>query len=348
MGRALLPLLLAAPLLLAGCAEDVAPAAEATPPTTVVVTDPGDVASLRNQSLTMERHVHDYWGGEERLVVMDEKRPAQTFFVSPNWSVLFDPPAGRLVPQGTARVEITMTWTDSPGDTYSPPALWVRTAADHETALVGTLKKGEPLVVETTLAQADLPHQGLSAWRFEWRVHPGQVPGLVWFRGEVGIRVEAVRGLDIPAYPPHPDMWGGAEARPLFDDKDAFGVWRGDSRGGFECYGDCPRMHRPVDGALVPFDAALVEVTLTMGAESRTQLGLSYHAADTREWQRLQPARTEGQKRVYLIEVQEGMGDGPYASQSQWEFLPFIEGPVQDGWHAGSYVLQARALREAP
>lgn len=341
------PLALAAvglALLLAGCAaEPEAPAAEPEAP--LVVTDVDDTASLTNESLRMQAHQHDYWGGAERLVVVETTQAGETFFVSSAWSLPFVPEAGKVVPQGTARVEVTIDWVDGTAKQYAAPELWVRTAADHEPVLVGAVEHGQTLVVDTTLANADLPHQALSAWRFEWRIHPGP-GGLIWWDGEVALKAVAVRGLEIPVYPPHPDLWDGAETRALLDTGQPLGVWEGDPVDGGNCYGQCPTIHRPDDGLVVPYDATAVEVVFAQSEESATKLGLRFHAADSREWTALEPAETSGAVRTYRIPVAPGMGDSPYATQSLWEFAPFLEDPTVP-FKTGAYTLQARVLREA-
>lgn len=330
-------------ILLAGCASDpVAPAA--TPEAPLVVTEVDDVETLTNESFRMQAHQHDYWGGADRLVVLEATQPDQTFFVAPSWGVTLVPEAGKVVPQGTSRVEITVDWVDGGAQHYTNPELWVRTAADHEPVLVGAIERGGTLAMETTLAHADLPHQALSAWRFEWRIQPG--PGhLIWWDGEVSMKVVAHRGLDIPVYPPHPDLWGGAESLDLLDGGQPFGVWAGDPVDGGNCYGQCPEIHRPGDGLVAPYDATTVEVLFEQ-SDSATPMGLRFHAAHTREWTVLEPAETQGETRVYRIPVTAGMGDSPYATQSLWEFAPFLEDPTVP-YKTGSYTLKARVLREA-
>lgn len=331
-------------LLLAGCASEPAtPAATAAEP--LLVTEANDAESLTDEAFRMQAHQHDYWGGAERLTVLDTTQQGELFFVSDEWAFGFIPEAGTVIPQGTARVEITVDWRDGNAKHYTAPELWVRTAADHEAVLVGALERGQTLVLDTTLASADLPHQALSAWRFQWRIHPGP-GGLIWWAGEVTMKAVAVRGLEIPVYPPHPDLWNGAETLDLMDGGQPFGVWTGDPVDGGNCYGQCPEIHRPGDGLVVPYDAALVEVTFAQADDSATRLGLRYHAADTREYTVLEPVETQGATRIYRIPVTPAMGDSPYATQSLWEFAPFVDGepaPIK----TGSYKLQARVLRVA-
>lgn len=331
---------------LAGCAEP-APTIAPESDEPVVITDLDDVESLENQTFNQERHLHDYWDGQDRLLVLDETRDDGTFFFSDEWRSIFQPPAGQVVPQGTSAVEVTLSWTDTDGDTYSDPELWVQSPAESEPRLVGPIESGQTLAVTTTEADADLPHQTLSAWQFELRLHPGTPAGLIWFRGTITMHVGAIRGLEIPVYPPHPDLWNEREEIPLLDDQVGLGMWGGNAEGDYSCYGACPQVHAPDDGIIVPYDAALVEVILDVSAESITTPGLSYHGADTREWTRLTPDETDGTRHIYRIPVTPLKGDGPYAAQSQWRFLPYAAEPDEDGLWAAGYTLTARALRTA-
>lgn len=339
-----LALALLAALVVAGCASDP-PAQPPAPASVAVITSLDDTASLTNESLQMQAHQHDYWGGKESLVVMDAKEAGETFFVSSQRDFEMRPDAGSVVPQGTAFVDVTVSWVDGTQKRYAEPELWVRTAADHEPQLIGAVQPGATLRVPTTLANADLPHQSVSAWRFIWRIHAAE-GGLTWWDGEYAIKAVAVRGLDIPVYPPHPDLWSGKETLDLLaTGQELVGAWDGDPATGGNCYFQCPPIHRPENGSIVPYDAALVELVLEEGDASVTHVGVQYHAADTREWTRLTPARTEGAKRFYSIPIELGMGDSPYAAQSVWEFAPFIETPAQDSFKLGSYSLTARVLR---
>ena len=236
--------------LLAGCAEPVAPAAVPTAPSVLLVTNENDVESLANESFMMAAHQHDYWGGKDRLTVLDLTRNASVTWFGGPWTFSVGPEDGVIIPHGTIRVDVTVSWTDPQIALYEKPELWVKTAADHEAVLVGPVTPGATLSVETDDAAADLPHQSISAWRFEWRMTPpnGLPRGIVRSGGEVTFHAEAVRGREIPIYPPHPDLWAGAETIPLFDDARPRGLWHGQVNRdglGWSCFTTCPVIHRP-------------------------------------------------------------------------------------------------------
>lgn len=153
------PMLLAMSLLvasLAGCAEDVQPAA-ATEPGVLLVTDENAEDALTNVSFQMQAHLHDYWGGAEKLVVLDGTKEGNTFFISPEWRLMLVPADGSFVPQGASRVEVIVSWTETGVVRYAHPELWVRTASDAEPVLLGAIENGATLTVPTLLENADLP-----------------------------------------------------------------------------------------------------------------------------------------------------------------------------------------------
>lgn len=349
--RAALLALLVASAALAGCAEEAPPPTPTSQVEPLTVTDENDAEALANESFMMEAHRHDYWGGAERLTIVDREVETGGTWFGGVLVIDFVPDDGVVVPQGTEAVEVTLSWTRDTDDVFDDPEVWVKTAAQHEAALLGPAEPDGTLRLATTLADADLPHQTISAWRFEWHLQPGLVPGDalpgVRYSGTVTVKVEAVRGLEIPVYPPHPDLWQGADAIELFEDERPMGLWFG-SIDGWSCFMGCPIVHRPVNGTVVPYDAAAVEVRFTPGEDALVELRIEAHGGDTRAWTELEPTSTEGRTQVYLIPVALGMGDSPYATQSVWEMAIRVVSPEKDGAVVGSYTMSARALRQAP
>jgi hypothetical protein len=343
--RLALALALALAALAAGCASAPPPAPKPATPTTVEVTSLADASSLADPVFMNESHRHDYWGGKSEVVVMDKtlQRGELNLGGAPlDWDFL--PDGGHVVPQGTDKVTITVSWHDAAGDTHGTPELWVRKPQQHDASKVQAVESGAPVVLATTLADADVPHQQLSAWRFIVRMGPATVAG-VRFSGDLTVKVVAHRGLDIPALPPHPDLWNGKDAIGLLDEEAPLGVWMGTPPDDYECFGSCPVIHRPPNGTVVPFDARFVEVFLRIDDPSVDTVALMYHAADSWNFTKLQPTRTDGSTQSYKIPVKGLMGDGPYATQSLWELTAYIQKPVEDGAHVGTYHISARALR---
>jgi hypothetical protein len=337
---ALLPL---AVLVLSGCTAPAADDPVATAP--VVITRPDDFANATSPGA----HIHDYWGGKGRLTVVDLTHPGGDapgtgpgFATGPDVVVReFRPESGHVVPQGTSAVEVTFTWTDEPLDAYAEPVLWLKTAAQNATEEVAAVTNGQPVTLETGLPDADLPHQLLSAWLFELRMSSPE-PAPLRFKGSVTLTVVAIRGLELPVFPPHRDFWGGATELPLVEGAGQLSYLEDLGDGG--CNGmSCPQVFRPASGLVVPQDAYLVRATLTYAGP--WELELHYHSGLEREFHRADPVQREAGRHTFEILV-DGGGDGPYATQSQWEFtvLPPSVGPVRSAWMS-DYTLDAVAVR---
>jgi hypothetical protein len=342
-----LPALLVAAFLLAGCSSAPAPEPVVDEPT--IVTRPDDFANATAPG----SHIHDYWGGKDRLTVVDLTHPGGGEpGTGPGYASgqdievrSFQPESGHVVPQGTAAVEVTFTWTDDELDSYTSPVLWMKTAGQNATSSVGPVANGEPKVIEVGAPAADLPHQLLSAWVFELRMSsPDPMP--LRFKGAVTLKVDAVRGLPLPVYPPHPDHWDGQPEIQLLQGGGQLSYFEDLGDGG--CNGmSCPEVFRPESGKIVPNDAYLVVVTLTTTgpAPPPAPLELHYHSGLQREFVQATPTRTQGAMQVFEILV-DGGGDGPYAMQSQWEFTvrPSAAGPLRTAWVA-DYAFEAVAVR---
>ncbi|MFA5944737.1 MAG: hypothetical protein WC876_09750 [Candidatus Thermoplasmatota archaeon] len=315
-----------AAFLMAGCSS-TSPSADAPSESITTVTNPADFTGNASGA-----HLHDYWQGGERLVVMETTHPGGTAEgagpgVANGESVPvmeFRPDSGHVVPQGASSVEVTLGWLDAVGDSYVAPQLWVKTAARNESQVVGPIESGQTVSVTSSNLDNDLPHQLLSAWVFELRMSsPDPMP--LRFKGSVSIKVEAIKGLDIPLYPAHPDRWQGQNALPLLQGEGSLTYFEDPIDHG--CNGQsCPQIFVPDDGAIVPYDSAWVEVVLESGGALPVEL--AYHGGATREFQVAQPIATQGAARTYELPI-EG-ADGPYAQQSQWEFtvVPSDMAPV--------------------
>lgn len=339
-------MVLLAALLLAGCASEAPKPAATKAPEPVVITSLDDASSLANATFMNESHQHDYWGGKTQLTLMDLDTQVGSTIIGGEVVFWFRPDPGHVVPQGTDKLTVSMAWSEDVPTQHASPELWVRAPRDHDPRKVSAIENGKPIDITTTLADADVPHQQLSAWRFELRFHPATVPQYVEFRGRVHIVVLAHRGLDIPVLPPHPDVWNGRESITLFDDTAKPSVWEGAPPDSSNCYsGGCPEVHRAANGTVVPYDAKAVELRLTEDGTSAGTLTVRYHAADTWNWTKLTPTRVDGATKVFVIPVAGLTGDGPYAAQSLWEFAPYVSSPTEGGQHAGGYHLTARALR---
>jgi hypothetical protein len=339
MRRTLLLVLLVP--LLSGCTSD-GPGAAKQGEDVTIITDPNQ----GRLDPTMGPHLHDYWGSSKELTVVDQVISVGGILWAGSESIPvaeFRPESGDLVPQGASEVRATITWTEgdsAPGslpNKYEWAELWVKRANESQPLSFGEVAKGDTVVVPTGNESNDLPHQLLSAWVFQLVLfgHTGPTDLYnVSYTGDVTLTAVAERGTyAIPLFPGHPDQWQNRteillfelSGDMMFDGDTASGNWR--------CYvGDpgCPFYMVPADGAIVPIDADHVTVVLERQVPvNPTRLGIKFHSSLTREFE-APPAPAETMdRREYTIPVGDG-GDGPYAKQSQWEFLFYASDPVPD------------------
>lgn len=341
-------------LLLAGCVGGTADTDEGTDWPTI--TDPADLS----YDGTSGFHIHDYWGGEEVLPLVE--RTKSHYFQNcaggdSSWRSSFYPGDGQVVPQGTAVLSVTVSWeeTDPTYGTHSMTAarcgqpqaalsnaydameLWIKPADASEVRLVeDDLTNGATVEIPLEYEEADLPHQLISAWEFQVRIRGSDDMNYNHFEGSVTVQAEVHRGLELRPFPPHPDHWDGRTELPLLDHEDRFQRFNIPYMGfnGYQL-----QVLRPPNGTVVPLDARTVEVTLTFDNEEPVgDLYLFFHAADTREFVRLEPDEaSEGDKR-FSLPVTEPMADTPYAKASQWAFYvnspednPEEDAPTFDG-----------------
>ncbi len=327
-----------------------------------VVTSPEDYTYLEDPKLVDGSHVHDYWGGSQVLDVLDAERTQEWLANGGSYSlVTFRPPADSVVPLGTAEVHITTTWQDLRQGTYGQPELWVTTAADSEPRRLGQVQSGDTVVFQNDNNWSDLPHQRLSAWQFHLALPsppetggaPAGADQLKTYHVRAEMKVQAVRGLEIPPFPGHPDHWQNETHLPIaFTERGTLFWLRAPPQCGY-CSGGL-REVTPMDGAIVPPGTSHVEVTLEFDQDTPTGITVLYHGADTREWKQA-PLDEEnsstsglgksGTKR-FIIPVDRDM-DGPYAQQSLWEFyLTFDETTADDvGPYRGELTFTAVAVR---
>lgn len=338
----LVPVLLIASL--AGCADDApAPEPEAAAPD--VITDP--TMGLNDTGA----HIHDYWGGGDRVTVVDATHPGGDEpgtgpgLASGQDVVVrtFQPEPGDVVPQGTVAMEVTLSWVEDELDSYTAPSLWLKTAGTNATTEVAQVENGVPVTLEANAPDADLPHQVLSAWLFELRMGSPD-PAPLRFKGAVTLKAEALRGDEpLPLFPAHPDRWNGTNELPLLQAGGQLSYWQDTGDGG--CNGlSCPQVLRPASGAIVPHDAAYVRVELTVDSPTTIALQLLYHTALAREFDTV-AGESAGGTVTFQLPLLDG-GDGPYATQSQWEFtvVPAETGAVRTAWFA-DYTITATAVK---
>lgn len=335
-------------ILLAGCLDE--PPADEPVETTSVITDPTDYSYLDQDEDGAGWHVHDYWRGEDNLTVLEGRSSCMSCVSTTSGGdgvvtmATFRPGDGQVVPQGAAWIHATATWSmDEAASTVEKVSLWVKTAADRDPRMVDFLSQGEALTFNVTNEQDDPPHMQLSAWRFELRGHGSGDETRIedW---QVTLDVVAERGHDIPPWPPHPDAWQGATELTLVDASNA-AIASVETPTLVYCFGGCiGRTFQPMDGAIVPIDAAGVRVTVEHGAGVPIPLKLLYHGGDTWDLQEVQAEASTPTTATFDIPVVPPIADSPYAKQSIWELRveATLERPY--AW-TGEYRVDAVAYR---
>lgn len=351
--RALLVALSLVALALSGCTDDT-PVPDDGEPEPGVVTDPTDYSYLQNGTDGAGWHVHDYWGGQDRLQLLDQEDPGCTgctvSYSGDHGTTIgsFLPEPDHVVPQGTAWLHATATWDIESGD-YDGVGLWVQTANGTDFAFVGELEQGQPLTFNSTHGDNDPPHQTLSLWEFQVRAMPPDGDGSSASTFSSTLRVEVERGLEIPPWPPHPDFWDGATE--LILDEASYTVTY-DTQAGLVWYcAGCVGGPYLDDGVVVPFDADVVVIDVEATSELPITFGLRAHGADTRTYTELEPTLDEPFHKTWRMETAEHFADSPYAKRSFWAFNLYKDQVRQDdtvtaGHWQGTYDVTVTALKE--
>ena len=347
-----LPILVAAAFatsLLSGCAGE-GPAADPAAAGPQVVTDPRDYSYL--QDAAPGSHVHDYWQGRDTVRVLEAR--SNTNFQCGGCSEgstidLAVPEDGVIVPQGTRWVNGTFTLAAEGENSWDRLELWVRTADEAEAKRIGPIESAVPFSIESSKERNDPPHYVLSLWEFQVRAFgPG---GDFRVQGELAWAIDAVRGLPLEPYPPHPDRWDGASELDLLQetrDSTLTMVQRTPMGTSYSCYNGCPGEHRLGDGVVVPFETGTVEVRLSYGPGVPAGLTLSFHGSDTRTFTSAEGVLEGPGVTRFTIPVGSGVADSPYATQSLWEFRVDLDaaadGQPLEAW-TGQYTLSVKAIR---
>lgn len=335
--------------LMAGCTGPGEPAAVADDGVGVV-TDPRDTSYLQNGSMAAGSHIHDYWGGRDRVQVLDRAGSMHSSCTGGGcadgmFAGYGRPAEGIIVPQGTKWVNGTFNFTPDGAQDFTKLELWVKTAMDAEAKPFGTLVPGEPFSFPSSQDQNDPPHYVLSLWEFQVMAYGSADSVMV--KGDYDWSVEAVRGLPLVPYPPHPDRWEGRTEMLLLEE-DAGALLYQETDNSWSCYhagtSRCPGIHSLPDGVVVPFDATRVEARITGVFPT---MSLQFHGADT--WNYTAVEGTMGTTEiVFDVPLGPGIPDSPYAKQSLWQFWVGLDQPqpTEETW-AGTYTLTVRAFKDA-
>ncbi|HVL49273.1 MAG TPA: hypothetical protein VM889_12000 [Candidatus Thermoplasmatota archaeon] len=294
-------------------------------------------------------HDHDYWAGRSRIDILSDEYWFIPFPLlppgAPPGTAIADlqPAPPNLVFEGTSQLEIVVKDIRiTPLDPGPHPLAHFRlkylTPLDapggfHEG---GKLEPGKPLVIDVKPHEADTPHAVASQWLF--RVFTEE-PASVYFN----ITITAVRGHNVVAWPPHPDLYAEKNERVVFD-KDtetrAFGTTQ------FLITGDDASWNRPERVITYGSKKLLIEVEVKSIEAPMTpvKLFLDYHnASEQPRIASFDPTMNRiddpnGNLKTYRFEipVTDFAMDSPYAPESRWGFRMLAEfADVPDPLHLG-------------
>lgn len=181
-------------------------------------------------------HVHDRWDGETQRTLMDDtvemEPPLDPLdpFAPAAWliapRVAFGLPDGAVVPPGTERLGIDVTWSPeypiAPDATGDPDRVAVEYKATNQARfreagdIVGAY--GSVNVTNLTVAMADPGHAQASSWRFRL-VHPLARPDARVLGTSFHVTITAYRQEGpLPTEPPHPEWWSNGSVVTLYED----------------------------------------------------------------------------------------------------------------------------------
>lgn len=330
-------------LVLAGCIGGPADP-QSTTPEADVITDPTNTSYNDSSGF----HIHDYWDGQDTKRVIEQTHG--TFLNNlggedSRWIMRFHPGDGRVVPQGTSELTVTVDWTDDdPRNSYGDMELWVKPANANEARLVTEeLEQGETVEVPIAYREADLPHQLISAWEFQVHLRGSSDP-YNFYTGQVTVEGDAHRGYELRPFPPHPDHWGDETELSLVEETHSLFQFNNPT-GGFT--GNFDQRIRPPNGSLVPFETDRVEVTIESDNDLPVGgLELRYHGADTRNLTLLEPDSRDGSTATYTIPVTDEMADSPYVNASLWLFsVSANHGATDEPVYSGEFTLTATVYK---
>jgi hypothetical protein len=379
---------------LAGCASPPPPAP--APPEEDAPMQPGLVSTQEASNVSAQEaeqsefaksldekfHTHNYWGGALEKVIMDENvdsapivqdsgfGPLGTVFFS-TFGLLFGTttefglPEGDIVPPEAERLEVVITWAESPTITGLQFG-YVTAAPDDAFGWYGTVPSdGTPMVIGTNLTSNDIPHMTVSKWRFFLQPDSGETGFGGMFNGTVHVTITAFRNDTLFVAPPHPDFWGTATTMNLTQNSSrikgtavlfpfSIGFLSDDDADNF-AFIEMP------EGKIVPPHTGVVHATLswtnngTLPNPQNLHPRLGYFTAGSRGFDNVEPATADDTHAEYLLPVDPRDWDSPYANQSDWGFFVFLasDSPTQQafgfgdlGDFDGSFQLDVAAERE--
>lgn len=295
------------------------------------------VAYPPGQDAGSRPHLHDYWGTDTTITLVDAAIVVDALVVGANSQLAWDVPIpddrtdGRpaLVFPATANVTVTVAWD---AQDIMLPAVGVRwRTAANDTQYESPLQPpGQPFTIPVLPVEADNGHQLFSLWTFQIysgsRQHPSShTPGLA--DGEFNVRIDVAKG-QLLADPPHPDHWGTNDTLVVR----GWGKVTGMLVAAPEA---CPTAHRFAmdEDAIVPPGTLTLAIrfhwqpaTLPSGHPGERAWTLLAKPADLppdaplSSYTPLQPSGGQGTDLQYAVPLSQAQADAFYQSKSNWLF----------------------------
>lgn len=303
-------------------------------------------------------HHHDLWNGQGRIVIFETPAMMEPFPDDNSRAIAeFQPPQGTFIFEGTATVEFTISnprrhvceplvtfgghfyCTDYVGEGNpaappvadpNPPAgltLRYKHASTNEWIDAGELAWGSPTPIKITQPiETDMPHATSSVWRFQVESPNGQDATLLF-----DAKAEIVRAVGevIPLWPPHPLFYTPEETtRVVVPGVAAAACDNGFSQTG--CIGS-DEVEPVVPEKLVSYGTRTLHVWANVSElvmpnpATAPSAWFLYHRNATGQNNITDPydfAKYGIDKRelLWVLPVDDGSMDSPYADGSRWEF----------------------------
>ncbi len=324
-------------------------------------------------------HVHDYWADRTEVTVADADfemfRPyaagpygqayayfEKVFYAAASQPCItsdrkglsgasrefwFDDP-NQIVWPGTARIDITLTWTAQdyvPGDMLS--VVW-RPANSTLWNWGQGVKSGQIFSIPVDPAMADSGHQTFTMWQFAactWaKGQSGTVANYVQagkvFPGKFHAKIALVRGGELLLEPPHPRFWANGSSVRILDTNQSLSCVNSASTCFNAAFGKGrlsePQVFRKSPSALIPPGTGqiLLNLSWSYSPTGNVPLGIAYSPANTalREkdamngYAKAPVVSQTSTSRSYSIEPKPQETDSFYQAISNWAFLWGEEG----------------------
>lgn len=280
-------------------------------------------------------HVHDYWSGRDRVVLLDtdvepdfddvvfrtavnswfrkEARAGGAFVTLPDNTTVFE---------GTGQLLLTASWSDP---RVSSLEVSYRTGSGREFTAFQPLENGKETTIDVTPAMTDMPHMRVSRWGFIFE--PASSP-LGSALGPFHVKVEIVRVRDVMAFPAHPDHFEGADEKIIHDAPGesaqvsyAKRVPNIVTQGEFTEHWITPQEIVPMATRSMLAEVLVTKADANVGSVG--EIRFFWTTAGNTNLQRAQPVDGSIEEKRYLFEfpVNPEDPDSPYATESQWQFL---------------------------